>query len=95
MNSHFADAAAGEAPREFTPGARTELPARLPCWCGASSGSTGVVDRTAGSRGADGGQRFRGEREVQPDARDMHHDGSDGMTMFSVMQSAVSMPLPS
>jgi len=90
----FADAAAGEAPREFTPGARIGAAARLPCWCGASSGSTRalwIAPLVVAALMVV--SAFVASVKYSLTHADMHHDGSDGMTMFSVMQSAVSMPL--
>ncbi len=94
MNSHFADAAAGEAAREFTPGARI----------GAGSALAMLVRREFWEHRALWiaplvvaalmvVSAFVASVKYSLTHADMHHDGSDGMTMFSVMQSAVSMPL--
>jgi ABC-2 type transport system permease protein len=94
MNSHFADAAAGEAPREFTPGARIGAGATLAMlvrrefWEHRALWIAPLVVAALMVVSA-----FVASVKYRLTHADMHHDGSDGMAMFSVMQSAVSMPL--
>jgi ABC-2 type transport system permease protein len=94
MNSHFADAAAGEAPREFTPGARIgagstlAMLVRREFWEHRALWIAPLVVAALMVVSA-----FVASVKYSLTHADMHHDGSDGMTMFSVMQSAVSMPL--
>lgn len=94
MNSHFADAAAGEAPREFTPGARIgagstlAMLVRREFWEHRALWIAPLVVAALMVVSA-----FVASVKYRLTHADMHHDGSDGMTMFSVMQSAVSMPL--
>ena len=94
MNSHFADAAAGEAPREFTPGARIGAASTLAMlvrrefWEHRALWIAPVVVAALMVVSA-----FVASVKYSLMHADMHHDGSEGMRMFSVMQSAVSMPL--
>ena len=94
MNSHFADAAAGEPPREFTPGARIGAGATLAMlvrrefWEHRALWIAPLVVAALMVVSA-----FVASVKYRLTHADMHHDGSDGMAMFSVMQSAVSMPL--
>ena len=94
MNSHFADAAAGEAPREFTPGARIgagstlAMLVRREFWEHRALWIAPLVVAALMVVSA-----FVASVKYSLTHADMHHDGSEGMTMFSVMQSAVSMPL--
>ena len=94
MNSHFADAAAGEAPRESTPGARIgaggtlAMLVRREFWEHRALWIAPVVVAALMVVSA-----FVASVKYSLTHADMHHDGSEGMRMFSVMQSAVSMPL--
>ncbi len=94
MNSHFADAAAGEAPRESTPGTRIGagstlvMLVRREFWEHRALWIAPLVVAALMVVSA-----FVASVKYSLTHADMHHDGSDGMTMFSVMQSAVSMPL--
>jgi ABC-2 type transport system permease protein len=94
MNSHFADAAAGEAPRESTPGARIgaggtlAMLVRREFWEHRALWIAPLVVAALMVVSA-----FVASVKFRLTHADMHPDGSDGMTMFSVMQSAVSMPL--
>jgi ABC-2 type transport system permease protein len=94
MNSHFADAAAGEAAREFTPGERIGAGATLAMlvrrefWEHRALWIAPLVVAALMVVSA-----FVASVKYSLTHADMHHDGSEGMTMFSVMQSAVSMPL--
>ena len=94
MNSHFADAAAGEAPRESTPGARIGAASTLAMlvrrefWEHRALWIAPLVVAALMVVSA-----FVASVKYSLTHADMHHDGSEGMTMFSVMQSAVSMPL--
>jgi ABC-2 type transport system permease protein len=89
MNSHFADAVAGEAAREFTPGGRTSMASVLrEFWEHRALWIAPLVVAALMVVSA-----FVASVKYSLTHADMHHDGSEGMTMFSVMQSAVSMPL--
>ena len=94
MNSHFADAAAGEAAREFTTGERIGAGATLAMlvrrefWEHRALWIAPLVVAALMVVSA-----FVASVKYSLTHADMHHDGSEGMTMFSVMQSAVSMPL--
>ena len=94
MNSHFADAAAAEAAREFTPAARIAAGSTLAMlvrrefWEHRALWIAPLVVAALMVVSA-----FVASVKYSLTHADMHHDGSEGMTMFSVMQSAVSMPL--
>jgi ABC-2 type transport system permease protein len=94
MNSHFADAVAGEAAREFTPGGRIgagstlAMLVRREFWEHRALWIAPLVVAALMVVSA-----FVASVKYSLTHADMHHDGSEGMTMFSVMQSAVSMPL--
>jgi ABC-2 type transport system permease protein len=93
MNSHFADAA-GEAPRESTPGARSAaggalaMLVRREFWEHRALWIAPLVVAALMVVSA-----FVASVKYRLGHAEMHDDGSGGMRMFSVMQSAVSMPL--
>ena len=94
MNSHFADATAGQAGRESTPGARIgagstlAMLVRRELWEHRALWIAPLVVAALMVVSA-----FVASVKYRLTHADMHHDGPEGMTMFSVMQSAVSMPL--
>jgi ABC-2 type transport system permease protein len=94
MNSHFADAAAGEAPRESTPGARIgpggmlAMLVRREFWEHRALWIAPLVVAALMVVSA-----FVASVKFRLTHGDMHDEGPQGMTMFSVMQGAVSMPL--
>jgi ABC-2 type transport system permease protein len=94
MNSHLADAPAGEAPRESTPGARSgaggtlAMLVRREFWEHRALWIAPLVVAALMVVSA-----FVASVKYRLGHADMHDDGSGGMRMFSVMQSAVSMPL--
>jgi len=94
MNSHFADAAAGDAARESTPGERIgaggtlAMLVRRELWEHRALWIAPLIVAALMVVSA-----FVASVKFRLTHADMHDEGSEGMTMFSVMQGAVSMPL--